>query len=186
MSLFPFDTTPVTVAKESLFASIEAIRFNDRSIYEQFDKNGLQDCFFISDANFSSYQMLNYILDKFGPSNVWITSYGISETVMRNISIRKQSENILKLHFIFSDHVKNIKPAEMQIAQNIATSFCHYPCHAKIIVVQNETYQAVITSSMNMNRNNKLESGAITFSKDVAASFIQYLNNIICSSQKNN
>ena len=186
MSLFSFDTTPAQVAKESLFLSIEATRFNDKDIYAQWDKNGLQDSFFISDANFSSYQLLNYLLDKFGPSNVWITSYGISETVMRNIATRKQAGNILGLHFMFSDYVKKIKPAEMQIAQSIATTFCHYPCHAKIIVVQNETCQAVITSSMNMNRNNKLESGAITFSKDVAHSFIQYLNNIICNSQPNN
>jgi hypothetical protein len=180
MSLFVFNTNASAVDKQSLFASIEASRFCDKNVYEILDKHGLQDCFFISDAAFSSYQLLNYFLDKFGPSNVWITSYGISETVMRNISLRKQAEQILDLHFVFSDHVKKMKPAEMQIAQSIATSFVHYPCHAKIIVLQNDNHQAVITSSMNMNRNNKLESGAISFNRSVADSFIQFLNTLIC------
>ena len=181
MSLFKFDTTPAPSQYKSLFVSIDASTATAISVLKDFEANGLHDCMFISDAKFSSYQLLNYLLDKFGPSKVWITTYGISETVMRQIATRKQAGLISELHLIFSDHVKRIKPAEIQIAENIATSFKHYPCHAKIIVIQSPTQSATITCSMNMNRNNKLESGAISFNHQVSESFINYLNQILCS-----
>lgn len=182
MSLFNFNSAPKPIDKQVLEKSISASLDADADLFFELDKcDYLSDTIFISDASFSSYQLLNAFLDKFGPSNVWLTTYGISETVMRGLSTRKQSGLIKELYMVFSDHVKKIKPAEVQIAEHIATKFCHYPCHAKIIVVQNDTHQAVIISSMNLNRNNKLEAGCISRNANTVQLVIKKLNSILCT-----
>jgi hypothetical protein len=185
MSLFSFETSPTSTGRTSLHKSIEASRLLDSAALAFLNDCQWKSGVFISDANFSSYQLINSILDRFGPSDIWLTSYGISETALRAISTRKQSGLIKDLHFIFSDHVKRIKPREMQQAESIATSFCYYPCHAKIVVVRNPNHSATIISSMNMNRNNKLEAGFIGFEQNVADDIITQLTQI-CNSTRNN
>jgi hypothetical protein len=185
MSLFSFKIQAQHSDKSSIHSGIEASRLLDSNALTFLDKSQFKSGVFISDANFSSYQLLNTLLDQFGPSDVWITSYGISETALRAISARKQTGLIKDLHFVFSDHVKRIKPREMQIAESIATKFCYYPCHAKIIVVRNQNKSATIISSMNMNRNNKLEAGFIGFDHTLADDIITQLTKI-WNSAKNN
>ncbi|MFA6516005.1 MAG: hypothetical protein WCU83_02630 [Bacteroidia bacterium] len=107
---------------------------------------------------------------------------------MRNISHRKHSGDIVDLHIICSDHIRSVKPAEIQIAEKLATRFVFYPCHAKMIVIKSISGKyAAIVSSMNLNRNNKLEAGTVIFDHQTVQKTIDFLNNIIvCKLARNN
>ena len=136
--------------------------------------------FYASDGKVSSYQLINYFLDKFNqPAAVYITTWGFTETALRQLAIRKQSGQIEKLYFLFSSKTKINKANEFQLATSIATKYKIHPCHAKIYLIKTQDHQVSIITSGNLNRNNKLEAGVITGSKDVFHGYEQFLNTIL-------
>ena len=73
--------------------------------------------FYASDGKVSSYQLINYFLDKFNqPAAVYITTWGFTETALRQLAIRKQSGQIEKLYFLFSSKTKINKPRIIRLA----------------------------------------------------------------------
>lgn len=136
--------------------------------------------FYASDGKVSSYQLVNYFLDRFAePATVYITTWGFTETALRQLALRKQSGQIKELYFVFSDKTKVNKANEYQLATSVATAFKIHPCHAKIYLVRAEkNYFSLITSG-NLNRNNKLEAGVITSSKSIWEGYANFLENII-------
>ena len=185
MSLFKFHNTVEQVDKATVLKSIDASRAVNFREYAEI-KEAISclepnaHIYFYSDSRWSSYQLLNHLLDLTGPADVWLTTYGISESAMRQITHRKQVNHINNLYFVFSDEVKRKKPAEIQIAISIATAYTMYPCHAKIIAIRNPTHHVLVLSSMNLNRNNKLEAGSLTTHPETVNSFITQLNKILC------
>lgn len=137
-------------------------------------------CFYISNGKVSSYQILNYFLDKFNePATVHITTWGFTELALRQLANRKKAGHIKDLYFVFSDQVKVNKANEYQLATSIATGFKKHPCHAKIYLIKTENYLVSIITSGNLNRNNKLESGTISFDENIYNGYANYLNKLI-------
>jgi hypothetical protein len=136
--------------------------------------------FYASDGKVSSYQLVNYFLDKFNePATVHITTWGFTETALRQLSIRKNAGQIEDLYFIFSSKTKVNKANEFQLATSIATAYKIHPCHAKVYLVRTKNHQVSIITSGNLNRNNKLEAGVITGNLGVYTGYVDFLTNII-------
>jgi hypothetical protein len=192
MSLFKFNDTNTAIVggTAAAFKSIAAANAIDLSNLKEIDEllpsiDNSANAFFISDKRWSAHQMIAAYLTQMTWADVWLTTYGINEHTMRQIANRKQAGQIRELYFMFSEQVKKIKPQEIQIAMQIATAYCVYPSHAKIIVLKNDTHQVLIVSSMNLNRNNKLEAGAITTDVQAVQLFIDFLNDKICTPKNN-
>lgn len=187
MSLFQFNIqVDNKQAKDCAIKSVAANRAIDITVYKRLEEilprlEDLGTYFLISDGRWSSYQVLNYYLDQMPAADVWISTYGINERAMRNLINRKESGNINNLYLLLSDELRRIKPQESQIAMSLATRFKFYPSHAKIIVAKNSTHSWAFVSSMNLNRNNKLESGVLTTDKAVADFYCDFIDKIICS-----
>jgi hypothetical protein len=188
MSLFKFDdaNTAVVGGTASAWKALAAAEAIDLSKLNEIDEllpkiDNLANAFFISDKRWSAHQMIAAYLTQMKWADVWLTTYGINEHTMRQIANRKDAGQIRELYFMFSEQVKKLKPQEIQIAMQIATAYCIYPSHAKIIVLKNDTHQVLIVSSMNLNRNNKLEAGAITTDANAVQLFIDFLNEKICT-----
>lgn len=142
------------------------------------DFNG--NYFYISNGKVSSYQLLNYFLDTFNQEAVvHITTWGFTELALRQMANRKAIGQIKDLYFVFSDQVQVNKANEYQLATSIATAYKKHPCHAKIYLIKTQNYQVSIITSGNLNRNNKLEAGTISFSAETYHGFANYLNNLI-------
>lgn len=136
--------------------------------------------YYISNGKVSSYKLLNYFLDRFNePATVHITTWGFTELALRQMANRKAIKQIKDLYFVFSDQVQVNKANEYQLATSIATAYKKHPCHAKIYLIKTEHYQLSIITSGNLNRNNKLEAGTISFSLDTYNGFANYLNDLI-------
>lgn len=190
MSLFKFDTQEAgaiggtAAAAKAVDAAIALDLTKLKEIDSELPKiDNLANAFYISDARWSAHQIITAYLTQMKSADVWLTTFGINEHTMRQIANHKQAGNIRNLYFMFSEQVKRIKPQEIQIAMQIATAYCIYPSHAKIIVLKNDTHQVLIVSSMNLNRNNKLEAGAITTDPNAVQLFIDFLNEKICTHQ---
>lgn len=163
--------------------SIEAARFvnlESAKLLEQYLPNLSGTYFYISNGKVSAYQILNYFLDKFNQTaTVHITTWGFTELALRQLANRKNAGHIKDLYFVFSDQVKINKANEYQLATSIATAYKKHPCHAKIYLIGTKDFQVTITTSGNLNRNNKLESGTICFNENIYKGYADYLNNLI-------
>ncbi len=136
--------------------------------------------FYASDGKVSSYQLVNYFLDRFNETaTVYITTWGFTETALRQLASRKHAGQITDLYFIFSSKTKINKANEFQLATSIATAYKIHPCHAKIYLVRTKSHQVSIITSGNLNRNNKLEAGVITGSLDIYQGYANFLTQII-------
>ena len=137
--------------------------------------------FYISNGKVSSYQLINYFLDKFEhPATMHITTWGMTELAIRQLAQRKASGKIKDLYFLFSQQTKVNKANEYQLAVKIATAHKILPCHAKIYLIKTDAHQVSIITSANLNRNNKLEAGTISNSLDVYTAYSTYLNQLLC------
>jgi hypothetical protein len=163
--------------------SIEAARFinlDSAKLISDYITTLSGTFFYISNGKVSSYQLLNYFLDRFNePANVHITTWGFTELALRQLANRKNAGHIKDLYFVFSDQVKVNKANEYQLATSIATAYKKHPCHAKIYLIGTKDFQVTITTSGNLNRNNKLESGTICFNENIYKGYADYLNNLI-------
>lgn len=138
--------------------------------------------FYISNGKVSSYQLLNYFLDKFAePAVVHITTWGMTETAIRQLAARKASKQIEELYFTFSEQTKVNKANEYQLAVAISTAHKILPCHAKIYLIKTASHQVSIITSANLNRNNKLEAGTITTDIGIYQGYQSFLNQLLCN-----
>jgi len=138
--------------------------------------------FYVSNGKVSSYQLLNYFLDKFNePATVYISTWGMTENAIRQLASRKASGQIADLYFVFSEQTKVNKANEFQLAVSIATAFKIIPCHAKIYLIKTAHHQVSIITSANLNRNNKLEAGTITNDLSIYQGYQEFLKQLICN-----
>jgi hypothetical protein len=163
--------------------SIEASKFINLSSAKLLDEH-LADAsgtyHYISNGKVSSYQMINYFLDRFKePATLHVTTWGMTELALRQMATRKASGMIKDIYFVFSEQIKVNKANEYQLATSIAGGFKKHPCHAKIYLIKSDSYQVSIITSANLNRNNKMEAGSICFDKNIYQGFSSYLNELI-------
>jgi hypothetical protein len=145
--------------------------FNDKTAYH-----------YISNGKVSSYQLVNFFLDKFcQTATLYITTWGMTELAIRNLASRKKAGQIKELYFVFSEQTKVNKANEFQLAISIATAYKMMPCHAKIYLIKTDSYQVSIITSANLNRNNKLEAGTITGDLSVYEGYSKFLSHAINS-----
>jgi hypothetical protein len=138
--------------------------------------------YYVSNGKVSSYQLLNYFLDKFNePATIHITTWGMTENAIRQLAARKASGQIAELYFVFSQQTKVNKANEYQLAVSIATAHKIIPCHAKIYLIKTPSHQVSIITSANLNRNNKLEAGTITSDLAIYQGYQSFLNQLLCS-----
>lgn len=173
------DTLTNFVALRSIKAA-RYINLESAKLLEQYLPELSGTYFYISNGKVSSYQLLNYFFDKFNaPATVHITTWGFTELALRQLANRKNAGHIKDLFFVFSDQVKVNKANEYQLATSIATAYKKHPCHAKIYLIKTEHYAVSIITSGNLNRNNKLESGTISFDINIYNGYANYLNTLI-------
>lgn len=171
----PNDFEAVKSLEAQKFVNLESAKLLGQYIPEH-----VGSYFFVSNGKVSSYQIMNYFLDKFNePATVHITTWGFTELALRQLANRKNAGQIKALYFVFSDQVKVNKANEYQLATSIATGFKKHPCHAKIYLIKTANHCVSIVTSGNLNRNNKLEAGTISFDKNVNQGLANYLNNLI-------
>lgn len=151
-----------------------------KSQFESFNQES--SYYYISNGKVSSYQLINFFLDKFClPATLYITTWGMTELAIRNLASRKKAGQIEQLYFVFSEQTKVNKANEFQLAVSIATAYKMMPCHAKIYLIKTQNHQVSIITSSNLNRNNKLEAGTITGDPNIYDGYSKFLYHAIHS-----
>jgi hypothetical protein len=84
---------------------------------------------------------------------------------------------ILNLACLLEYKVPGHNPKSYSFANQIFDEIWLGKCHAKVVVIENESWSVVITTSANLTRNRRIESGDIKCDKSSAAFNREWIEN---------
>lgn len=119
-------------------------------------------------VEWSMHELLDYILQKVGPSKVYIATWSIGETGARYLVDLIEKGLITELQGIFDFRSSNRHPEAFHLAKQYVSKLRLYPCHAKVTVIINDHWQIVVNGSANYTNKKRIESGVISINNDVA------------------
>lgn len=124
---------------------------------------------FVSLGDWSTHDLLFFLLEQTGPAQVYFTTWAISEYAIRQLYNLIEQGMILELKGIFDYRNGVRKPAELQFLEKISTEIKPAKCHAKVTVLENDNWGISIVGSANYTRNPRIEAGVLFSLKEVAA-----------------
>ena len=123
---------------------------------------------YVSMGEWSTHNLLEHCLLQTGPANVYIATWSVSEDGVRHIINAVKSGLITRIHAIFDWRVKIRRPEAFELARFNIADVRLTTCHAKVTVVQNQTWSIAIIGSANYTNNPRIEAGVICCCHDVA------------------
>jgi len=123
---------------------------------------------YVSAGDWSCHELLFHLLSFTGPAKVWIATWTISEDPVRMLIEGMRSGKILELNCILETRVVKRTPEAYQLARQSMSNVKLSVCHAKVTVIENETWSIAIVGSANFTNNPRIEAGVICTNKLVA------------------
>lgn len=114
---------------------------------------------FFHKGEWSLHQIIPALIQVFGPCEVRIATFNISEESIRPLFFLADSGEITQLHLLLDTTVRRHKLDLLLFAANITPSIAIDNCHAKVLLVHNDKYQFGVVGSANLNTNHRWESG---------------------------
>ncbi len=130
---------------------------------------------FATNGQWSSHELLRHCLQSTGPAKVALTTWAVTEDPLRMIHQLINSGQITEFSCVFDYRTQKRKPEALQFAQSIKAQVKLTHCHAKILVIQNDTWSITVVSSANFTNNPRLEAGTIFTSKAVADFYLSVI-----------
>jgi hypothetical protein len=130
--------------------------------------NQFQSKHYVSMGDWSTHDLLFYLLEQTGPARVYFTTWAISEYAIRQLHNMIEDGLILELKGIFDYRNGTRKPAELQFLQKITTDIKAAKCHAKVTVIINDTWGVCVVGSANYTRNPRIEANVLCSVREVA------------------
>jgi len=123
---------------------------------------------YASFGDWSTHDLLFYLIQQTGPAKVYFTTWAISEFAIRQLYLFIEQGLILELKGIFDYRNGIRKPAELQFLQKITTDIKPAKCHAKVTVIENDRWGICVVGSANYTRNPRIEAGVLCSDRRVA------------------
>lgn len=131
-----------------------------------------QTIHYASMGEWSSHDLLYHLLDVTGPAAVWVATWSITETPVRQLVDRLRAGAITDLHMLLDWRTRVRCPEAMQLAKANAATLRLANCHAKVTVVRNAAWAIAVVGSANYTNNPRIEAGVIS-TDPAAADFHQ-------------
>lgn len=132
------------------------------------------EIFGITKGQFSIIDILEYILNFTGPSDIKIGTWTAAHADIDRAFQFLKSNKIKTIKFIVDRGFFNRQPVYCDSLRNLFgnDSIRFLRIHAKFITIQNDDWNFVVRTSMNLNENKRMENFEITEDKE----FCEYLN----------
>ena len=114
------------------------------------------------DKGIQLYDVIEWILQYTGPANITVLTFSIGEEFIRKIYQLKKAGKIESIDVILD--FKAIQKTEklVRLAGNVFNSIEYAKTHAKILLIESDTYEVCVSGSQNATRGNREEGGIIT------------------------
>lgn len=173
--LFNFQTLLSPVSKPIIESNCEFKRISKRHLKHGDDSN-LSDVLptlemgdiveYYTKGRFSKHNLIEYILRVTGPADVLIATWAMTEAPLRTLARLKNEGKILKLECMVEHKVPGHNPKSYGYAKQFFDQIWLGRNHAKVVVIENQDWAVVITTSANLTRNRRIESGDIKCSRE--------------------
>ena len=124
--------------------------------------------------------VLDWVLQQLGKSEVWQTSFSISEEFIRRLYFIEKSGLVTRFNLVL-DHKATNKTLKLWafITQAITTTYLA-DHHSKVLLVRSERGEVVsIITSQNLTRGNRSESAVVTTDPDIFATLQSQIEDLI-------
>jgi len=131
----------------------------------------------VTEGDWSMHQLLEKLLEKTGPADVWISSYAFSELPARKLADMKLAGMIERLICVIDSRVDVRSASALTIMKNTSSNIklCH--THSKVTVIKNDTWFLVVVGSANYTTNKRYETGLISTDASVAKFHLKWIAN---------
>ena len=119
-------------------------------------------------GNWNAHELLEHLLQITGPSKVYLTTWAMSENPVRAILNLIDQGLITELNCVFDLKVQDRAPKVFQLIQGITSRVRLVHCHAKVFVIQNDSWGISNNGSANWTRNPRMEAGVLSADPKVA------------------
>jgi hypothetical protein len=144
-----------------------------RETFQNLQEGG--SCYYITDGAWSNIELLEYLLAKTGPANVYFTTWSISAEAITRFGIWHDELAIIDLWAVLDTGLNNRKPADYQLATGTFKYLRTCKCHAKVTVIENADHHLVIMGSANYTKNPRKEAGIVIWDKGLADYNIKWI-----------
>ena len=124
--------------------------------------------------------VLDWVLQQLGKSEVWQTSFSISEEFIRRLYFIEKSGLVTRFNLVL-DHKATNKTLKLWafITQVISTTYLA-DNHSKVLLVRSEQGETVsIITSQNLTRGNRSESAVVTTDPELFATLHAQIQDLI-------
>ena len=124
--------------------------------------------------------ILDWVLKQLGKSEVWQTSFSISEEFIRRLYFIEKSGLVTKFNLVL-DYKATNKTLKLWafITQVIDTTYLA-DNHSKVLLIRSERGETVsIITSQNLTRGNRCESAVVTTDKEIFATLYAQIKDLI-------
>lgn len=118
-------------------------------------------------GEWSLHELFAAAIKQTGPAHVAISSYAMSETAARTLSVLKDTGQILSLKCVIDNRIETRTAGSLQLLRSLCSRMTLCPCHAKLTLIYNDEKCIVILGSANYTENKRFEVGFITTSRTV-------------------
>jgi len=136
------------------------------------------EIFGITKGQFSIIDVIKYVLDFAGPSDLLIATWTAAQADIKKAFEFLENGNIRQVKFLVDRGFINRQPEYCAELKRLFgdESIRFLRAHAKFCVIQNEKWNFVIRTSMNLNENKRMENFEITEDKDFCEYFKRFFD----------
>jgi len=133
-------------------------------------------------GQWNMHDLLSYLLTHTGKSDLFLTTYSISEDSIHKLIYMLNTGVISSVNMILDYSAKEYKSNALLLAQeHFNVALC--PMHAKVCAIRNVAWNISITGSANWTRNPKAERLVICTSKNVVNDDIAMIESLLRNEQ---
>ena len=124
--------------------------------------------------------ILEWVLQQVGRSEVWQTSFSISEEFLRRLYFITKDDKASAIHLVLDFKATNKTLSLWTFIEQVITTTHLADNHSKVLLVQSEKGDKVcIITSQNLTRGNRNESYIITTDEHVFNKFLDEIKSLI-------
>lgn len=124
--------------------------------------------------------ILEWILQQVGPSEVWQTSFSISEEFLRRLYFITRDGSATAIHLVLDFKATNKTISLWMFIEQVITSTHLADNHSKVLLIKSQKGDKIsIITSQNLTRGNRNESYIITTDESVFDKFLTEVEDLI-------
>lgn len=117
----------------------------------------------------SSHDLLLHLLGLTGPARVWIATWSMTEEPVRMLVQALDTGLITELSALLDVRVRVRNPKVLAFAKHNLAKVTETVCHAKVTVIENESWSIAIVGSANYTNNPRIEAGVVSVCSGAAS-----------------